>query len=244
LPVTTQRQVLLDLIVDLSTGEEEEQPQSLYGPLFPDPIRRPMPDRRPDAAARKAAMEEASAAQQIHSQSQLLQIASVLSALDLKQGCIQITALDILRRHIVLPRTSASEVDWRNLRDQILSPDKVMVSVADLKGKKQAGRFFQEEVEQTMAQQPPPCKLNSANPLHMIAVLSRGTSFPSGSAKPQIQSGCNCKVFYLRQTGDGRSGDDLKSMLKPLAPTQFQFSNPLDFRKALLEFTQAIEKLP
>ncbi|HZR28521.1 MAG TPA: hypothetical protein VFA71_07050 [Terriglobales bacterium] len=243
LPVTTQRQVLLDLIVDLSTGEEQEH-QNLYGPLYPDPIRRPIPGQWPDAASTRASMEEASAAQEIYAQSQLLQIASVLGALDLKQGCIQITALDVLRRHIVLPRTSANEVNWGKLRDQLLSPDKVMVSVEDLKGKQQAGRFFHEEVEQTMAQQQPPlCKLASATTVHMIAVLSRGTSFPSGSAKPQIQPSCNCKIFYLRQTGNGHSGDDLKNMLKPLSPAQFQFGNPQDFRKELLEFTQAIEKL-
>ncbi len=33
-------------------------------------------------------------------------------------------------------------------------------------------------------------------------------------------------------------------MLKPLSPMTLQFGDPQDFRQKLLEFTQAMEKLP
>src|SRR5437764_16019 len=117
------------------------------------------------------------------------------------------------------------------IQDEILSPDHAMVSVADLKGRRDAGKFFQQELEQTMTQ-PAPCKLNFRNSFQVIAILTRGVRFPAGSDKPQIEPGCNCKVFYLQETdGSANGGGDLKNMLKPLSPTTLQFGDPQDFRQ-------------
>jgi hypothetical protein len=235
LPLRTQRSIQLDLIVDLSTQEEIED-----APRF-----NPYPDlRRPAGGESRASRSSRMAAAETNEQALLLQIASMLAAIDLQPGCTQVSALDALRRRTVLPPTVANQVDWLNLRNEILAPDKATVSVADLKGKRETARFFAEQVEQRMAQ-PPGCKLSSANPLHVIAVLSRGINFPSGSEKPRIPPGCNCRVFYLQETGRFiGGGDDLKGMLKPLAPTLLQFSDPESFREKLFEFTQTVARLP
>ncbi len=238
LPVTTVRPVQLDLIVDLSTYEEEDRDMDAA-----DTARMPTTapgSMWPPLAPMLPASETAS--QQTVAQSLVLETASVLSAIDLKQGCIQVTALDVLRRRTILPPTSASNVDWDKIRDEIRAPDKAMISVADLKGRQRAGKFFQEEVEKRMTQ--PPCKLDSAEPLHMIAILSRGVSFPSGSNQPKIESGCNCKVIYLQKTDGFHGADNLKNMLKPLSPKLLQFGDPEDFRRKLFEFTQTIKRSP
>ncbi|HTC95455.1 MAG TPA: hypothetical protein VK699_18560 [Terriglobales bacterium] len=232
LPLRTQRSIQLDLIVDLSTQEEIEGDSRFYP--YPGPAGS---DSRASRSSKMAAAET-------NEQALLLQIASMLAAIDLQPGCTQVSALDALRRRTVLPPTVANQVDWLNLRHAILSPDKAMVSVADLKGKRETARFFAEQVEQRMAQ-PPACKLSSANPLHVVAIVSRGINFPSGSEKPRIPPGCNCKFFYLQETGRFiGGGDDLKSMLKPLSPTLLQFSDPENFREKFLEFTQTVARLP
>jgi hypothetical protein len=117
-----------------------------------------------------------------------------------------------------------------------------MVSVSDLKGRRDAARFFEQELEHTVIQ-PPSCKLPSQNSLQVIALLSRGTSFPSGSDKPRLQPDCNCKVFYLQQS-DTQSGADLRNLLKPLSPVVLEFGTPEDFRQKLLELIRTIERLP
>jgi hypothetical protein len=165
-----------------------------------------------------------------------------LSQIDLKKGCVQVVAFDILRQRTVLPLTSAAQVEWDKIRGEILSPDRAMVSVADLKGRRDAGRFFEQELERTVTQ-PPSCKLASQNSLQVIALLSRGTSFPSGSDKPRLRPGCNCKIFYLQQT-DEQSGAGLRNLLKPLSPVVLEFDTPQDFRQKLLELIRAIERLP
>ncbi len=243
LPIATRRPVQLDLIVDLSTPQETSDVRPVVFPPYPpypfDPEWGPLPTRRSKTEATGAEVTR-----ETYEQSRLLQIASVLSAVDLKQGCIEVAAFDILRRRTILPFTPAMEVKWGKIRDEILSPDHAMVSVADLKGRRDAGKFFQQELEQTMTQ-PAPCKLNSRNSLQVIAILTRGVRFPPGSDKPQIEPGCNCKVFYLQETdGSANGGGDLKNMLKPLSPMTLQFGDPQDFRQKLLEFTQAMEKLP
>jgi hypothetical protein len=234
LPVATEHPVQLDLIVDLSTYEDEDSsmaaPEARESPIPEEGL--PFPVLRPRRAE--------TASEQIYAQSRLLETASVLGAIDLKQGCIQVTALDVLRRRTILPPTTAGEVNWQKIRNEIMSPDKAMVSIADLKGRQQAGKFFQEEVERHMTQ-PPVCKLNSAAPLHMIAILSRGVNFPSGSVQPKIEPGCNCKVVYLQKTDSLHGSDNLRNMLKPLSPKLLQFGSPEDFRRKLIEFTQAIK---
>jgi len=245
LPLTTQRPIQLDLIVDLSTQEEREDAPRLYP--YPNLTRPPLAvgDNWPTAGTESGTSGSGRmAAAEANEQARLLQIATMLAAIELQQGCTQVTALDALRRRTILPPTVANQVDWQNLRHEILSPDKAMVSVADLKGKRETARFFAEQVAQRMAQ-PPACKLGSANPLHVIAILSRGINFPSGSEKPRIAPGCDCRVFYLQETGRFiGGGDDLKNMLKALSPTLLQFSDPEDFRGKLFEFTQAVARLP
>lgn len=245
LPIATQRPLQLDLIVDLSTLQDEDgivESRRLAYPSYPPYPWNPEWEQLPDRRRRMAS--DMTPNRQIYEQSQLLQVASLLSAIEFKQGCIQVEALDILHRRTILPFTSASEVEWGKIRDQILSPDYAVVSIADLKGKRDAAKFFQHELERTIAQ-PPRCKLDFQNPFQIIAILSRGVTFPSGSDKPRLQPGCQCKIFYLQQTDQqGYGGADLKNMLKPLSPIIFQFGDPHDFRQKLLEFTQTMEKLP
>lgn len=235
LPVSTSRPVQLDLIVDLSTYDEASDASN------------PDTERMPGAASMgwpfgrmRIRPAEETASQQTLAQSKLIETASVLSAIDLAQGCFQVTALDIIRRRTILPPTSANDVEWEKVRDQIMSPDKTMVSVADLRGRQQVGKFFLAEMERRMTQ-PPSCKLNSPAPLHIIAILSRGVSFPSGSEQPKIEGACNCKVIYLQKSDSFHGSDNLKNMLKPLSPKLLQFDGPEDFRRKLVEFTQAIQ---
>src|SRR5437773_8214193 len=104
-----------------------------------------------------------------------------------------------------------------------------------------AGNFFQEQIGWTIAQ-PPQCNLNSSNPLHVIAILSHGIHFPSGSKKPRIEPGCNCKLFYFYESDQDIGGvDDLGKMLEPLSPRLLEFGNAETFRERVFEFAEAVK---
>jgi hypothetical protein len=243
LSIVTARPVQLNLILDLSTREEETDDADLPRFAYPYPPYSSNPDATTPSASRKADRGKR-ANQEAYEQSRLLQTASLLSAISLKQGCIQVAAFDILRQRAVMPFTSAEQVKWGRIRDEILAPDHAMVSVTDLKGRRDAAKFFEQELEQTLAQ-PPGCEPKLQNPLQVVAILSRGISFPSGSDKPKVRPGCNCRIIYLQQSDrEGYGGADLKNLLKPLSPMVLEFDNPQDFRLKLFQFTRAIEKLP
>jgi len=245
LPVKTQRPIQFDLIVDLSTREESRRwdmpspPYQAKGATNPSST--PDTERWP-AIEKDPSKLTGTAQEQTREQSRLLEIASVLKELDFQPGCARVTALDVLRLRTLLPPTAANAVDWRQLGNENSAPDKVMVSVTSLEGRKDAGKFFQEQLRQTITQ-PPQCKLNSANPFHVIAILSHGIHFPSGSNKLKLEAACNCKLFYFYASGLYiGGGDDLKNMLKPLSPEVLTFSNSQAFRERLLEFAEAIKK--
>jgi hypothetical protein len=242
LSVATQRPVQLDLIVDLSTREEEGP--TFEFPAAPDWAGPPLspPDPWSDMRRRRSRRTNVSAEER-YGRSGLLQTATVLSAIDLKDGCVQVTALDILRRRVIVPFTAASDVDWEKIRrDEVLGSSGAMVSVSDLRDKKKSGTFFADTVEQRM-QQSSECNLQSATPLRLIVVLTRGVHLPDGSPKPKIPLERDCKVVYLQQLSQWTSGDDLKNMLAPLAPLVLKFNDPREFRKKLLELAQHLEKL-
>jgi hypothetical protein len=173
----------------------------------------------------------------------LLQIANLLSGISFEQGCVHVTAVDIPRRGIIVPLADADKVDWEEVRDQILSPDRVMVSVADLESRHDSARFVEQQLDQIRSQ-PSPCEAGSQDALHVVAIVSPGLRFPSGTDKSMLRAGCDCKVFYLEQTNpEGFAPPDLRHMLKPLAPVTLKFSTPQDLRRTLVQFMQALERL-
>ena len=117
--------------------------------------------------------------------------------------------------------------------------DKDKVSLTDLERRKDAGEFFREKMEQTIAQSPS-CQLNSVSPHRVIAILSHGIHFPAGSNMPLIEQKCDCKVFYFDETDvDIGGGDELKSTRWLLKRS----SSAIQFRQRPVEFAEALKKL-
>ncbi|PYX93960.1 MAG: hypothetical protein DMG67_02760 [Acidobacteria bacterium] len=253
LPVETQRAILFDLIVDLSTREESGDRLELTPPnsdagrsslptTLPNPLPTPNSERLPmPPTPSRERQRTGNSAEQTSEQSRLQEIAKTLAKMDFQPGCTRVTALDVLRLGTLLPPTPAGDVDWQQLGKENSVADKVMVSVDTLGGRKEAGKFFQEQIGRTIAQ-PPQCNLNSSNPLHVIAILSRGIHFPSGSKKPRIEPGCNCKLFYFYESDQDIGGvDDLGKMLEPLSPRLLEFGNAETFRERVFEFAEAVK---
>jgi hypothetical protein len=233
LPVRSQRPVQFDLIVDLSAYESAAVVNQVPPPMFGAPRGFPRPGmvnlNRPKPKNDRAYLDR------------LIQSASVISQMHFEKGCTRVTAMDVLKRRIIVP-TTAEEVNWQNVRKNVLGPDHNLVSVSDLGGKHEVPSFFAMELENVMKTEPQ-CAAESAKPVHVIAILAHGVEIGAGHSKTKVEKSCDCEVIYLKQDDNhGNSVDDLKGMLSPLSPKILEFRRPLEFRRKLADLVQAVEK--
>jgi hypothetical protein len=229
LPVVTQRPVQFDLVVDLSAYENNGF-ETLNRPLIfraPRGYPRPIAGNRPNLKSDRRYLDR------------LIQTASVLSQMRFEKGCTRVTAVDFLKRSIIVPTTAAA-VDWQNVRRDVLGPEHNLVSVSALAGKDQVPGFVSEQLSKVMAPEPG-CVAESGKPVHVIAVLTHGVEIEARSKK-KVEQRCDCKVLYLKQDDNHVGVDDLKKMVSPLSPKVLEFRSPLEFRRKLADLVQEVEK--
>jgi hypothetical protein len=257
LPVVTDRPVELDVIVDLtpyatgtiitagpdpasdtlaSTSSVSSSSMGRAGPGIPrPPAGSSMPVRRPIPAGMRRGVKTL--------QSRLLEAASVLSDIDIKNGCTRVTVFNALNRRTLMTAQPSVSANWLKTWDDVLNKNLNLISVDELAGRIEAARFFSDQVEKLMSQ-PPSCNASTSHPLRVLALFSRGAHFPEGTMRVRIQPRCDCKVFYLREHEDVYDlFDDLQRMLAPLSVTRLEFSDPLQFRRRVARFVKTIQEL-
>jgi hypothetical protein len=176
-------------------------------------------------------------------QSRLLEAASVLSDIDIKNGCTRVTVFDALYRRTLMTAQPALSADWLRTWDDVMHTNLDVISVDELAGSVEAAKFFSDQVEKVMSE-PPSCNVNTSRPLRILALFSHGAHFPAGTMRVRIQPNCDCKVFYLREHEDVHDlFDDLHRMLAPLSVTRLEFSDPLQFRGKVARFMKTIQEL-
>ena len=248
LEVPTKELVQFDLIVDLGLQvppDKRGRVSPLFYPMSRDSGRAPggPPRALPPRTIAAPRMEPPTGVRHTVKgyQSQLLEIASILSDLNLPSGCTSVTIINSLSRKVVMTAQPAISVDWLNVWKSIVSTDLNLVSADELIGVAKAASFFNDQIESVMNQNSR-CDSTGKKPSRILAILSLGAEFPQAGSLPKLQPGCACRVFYLQQREDGEAEvvDHIPQMLAPLHPTHLRFSNPRQFRQKLAEFVKAI----
>jgi hypothetical protein len=83
-------------------------------------------------------------------------------------------------------------------------------------------------------------------PMRVFIVVSGSLLFAEGSdVKPLNWEGdCNCRVYHLRlKLNKDDVFDDLAKLMKPLHPRKFDIMTPRDFRKALADIVEDLNRL-
>jgi hypothetical protein len=230
LPVVTQRPVQFDLVVDLSAYDSDGVARPVPPPMFGAPRGFPRPIQ----------VNRATSTNDRKYLDRLIQTASVLSQIHSEKGCTRITVMDVLKRSIIVP-TTADEVDWQNVRKDVLGPEHNLVSVSALGGRNEVPGFVAEQLEKIMAADPR-CAAESGRPVHVVAVLTHGVEIGAGHSKAKVEQRCDCQFFYLKQDDYHRGEDDLRKILSPLSPKAVKFADPLEFRHKLGDLVQEMEK--
>ena len=97
----------------------------------------------------------------------LLQISNVLSQVDLKNGCVRFSAIDILRQKTFIERQNAATIDWDKIIQLVEDFERVKIEARVLASQKQTADAFAKLVEKLLDDpgceiSGPPCTFSSS----------------------------------------------------------------------------------
>ena len=192
-----------------------------------------------------------------------------LSQIELLNGSLNVTLLDLERRKVSFSQEQVSTLDWTRLRAALVENDPNSIDVHALENHEQNAQFFVSEVRKRLE--------STESPARVLIVLSGPMAFPKGQDLTPIEATPEpgVRVFYVRynapsptgaagvevyrsQMGGGRRAppspgmpiprggpmeDSLARTLKPLAPKIFDVTTPMEFRNALAAIMSEISRL-
>ncbi len=126
-----------------------------------------------------------------------------LSEMDIKNGSINVTLLDLERRKVSFNQEGASKLDWTRLRSALMDNDTNSIDVHALENHEQNAQFFVSEIrkrlENTESNGDVPLGL-TADPARVLIVLSGPMAFPKGQDLRPIEATPEpgARVFYIR----------------------------------------------
>ena len=166
---------------------------------------------------------------------------AALSQMDLTQGSLSITGLDLVRRQVLFEQRDFRSVEWASLMEAMKKAQSPEISAKALQGAKNNGAFFREILNQRLT-----AESAEGDPMRVIVVVTSSRLFESGSdLRPlQLEGGCNCRVYYLRfRLNVNDVFDQLEKLMKPLHPRTFNLITARDLRKAIAEIVEDLGKL-
>ena len=252
----------------------DEPPAFWYQPDIRGRLHLPLETRRPvrvDVLVNLTPSERASGSPgaQNNNLRVLLPALKVLSQMDLRNGSMNVSLLDLTRRKVTLKR-ELQGLDWPTLLNALGTQETGTIDVASLGERSRSAGFFVSEVRRRIAA--------NEGEAHALVILSSAVEFEKGEDLKPIDAAPSpdLRVFYFRfpalqerprrsegvMRGYGRHGggmpggwrrpgyqgqelqiDQLAPVLKPLAPRLHDIESPDQFRKALAAMMDEISRM-
>ena len=204
---------------------------------------------------------------------ELLPALNVMSQVEVRNGTLNVSLLDLTRRQVVFEQEKLGDLDWPLLRTGLGAADPNKIDVRSLAHRERNAQFFVEQVRERIlgaagAQSPPP-----GEPLRIGIVLSGPMGFASGEDLHPIEAAerSGRRIYYFRYHSlppplmtppslyalRGRRNmppplgrplsleplDSLVPLIKPLQPRVFDIFSPEQFRKALSTMLEELSRL-
>ena len=166
---------------------------------------------------------------------------AALSQMELDEGTVSITGLDLARRQVLFEQPSVRPVDWTSLTEALRKAQSPEVSAAQLQGSKNNGAFFRDFLNQQIGGE-----RSGVSPVRVIIVVTSSQLFERGSdlAPLQFEGDCHCRIYHLRfRLNLTDVFDEIEKIIKPLHPRTFNLMTPRDLRKAIAEIVADLGKL-
>lgn len=164
---------------------------------------------------------------------------SALSQIELAEGSVSISGLDLVRRQVMFEQHEFESVEWTDLMEAMKQAQGPKISTEALQGSKNNGAFFREFLNQRLTGVP------DADRLRVFILVTSSRLFESGSdLRPlQIEGDCNCRVYYLRfRLSLNDVFDQLDKLIKPLRPRIFNLMTAVDLRRAIAAIVEDLRK--
>lgn len=176
--------------------------------------------------------------------SRLLQTSQVLSRLRPANGCLEVSAVDILRTETFFRRKQATEIRWREVREQILGRNLEVVEANVLASRLKTAAMFSKFLGDLLTE-PATCGSPDQNLDRVVLIVASGVAFPPKTEVEALKINCDCRIFYLHQVANPfYPFDDLPRLLKRLDVRKFDLNHPEGSRKQLSEFVKYLEQTP
>jgi hypothetical protein len=252
-----------------------EPPDSWYFPDISSRLYLPVQNERPVRVEVVVNESPTEATQRVgramrRNMGNLIPALKALTQMDIRNGSVNVTLLDLERRKVTFAQEGAAKLDWGRLRGALLESDPNTIDVHALENHEQNAQFFVSEVRKRL--ESTESNGDSAEPARVLIVLSGPMAFPRGQDLTPIEATPEpgTRVFYIRYLppvpglsmtmpgyggrnvrpsppmmyGRGQSTEDsLARTLKPLAPRIFNVTTPLEFRNALAAIISEISRL-
>jgi hypothetical protein len=243
-------------------------PDSWYLPSVSGRLRLPLETRRPvriELLVNLTPSEQASAMRRnSRTLAALIPALKVISEVNVRNGSLNIAALDLARRRVSFEQDSSGDLDWPRLKLSLAQADPNVIDVHSLENRGQNAQFFVTEVSRRIAA--------GGEPVCILIVLSPPVVFDHGENLHPIHTSndLNCQAFYIRyysrsmgppsapplprspsrrhsipptHSVSGADLDSLEQTLKPLKPRLFDVYSPEQFRKALGALLDEISRI-
>lgn len=182
---------------------------------------------------------------QWNTESALVGAVSVLSQLKPANGCVRVSAIDIVHLEETRDRAVADpELDWQQVRETIRkNRDHLTVDVKTLKGRAQAREFFRQFLERVLEDKSG-CGPDMASTDRAVIVVSDSLVFPQNTFAEPVSAANQgeTRFFHVKISFNGMSWDQVGGMMSQLHPRHFTVVNPKDLRKAFAEIIKDLEK--
>jgi hypothetical protein len=166
---------------------------------------------------------------------------AALSQMEVSEGMVSITGLDLVRREVLFEQPDVHGVDWPSLTEALKKAQSPELSAKALQGSKNNGAFFREFLSQRITGEG-----SVESPVRIIIVVTSSQLFERGSdlTPLQIEGDCHCRVYHLRfRLNMNDVFDEIEKIIKPLHPRTFNLLTPRDLRKAIAQILEDLAKL-
>ncbi|MCI0348764.1 MAG: hypothetical protein L0Z53_05005 [Acidobacteriales bacterium] len=175
--------------------------------------------------------------------SRLLQTSQVISRIAPTNGCLEVSAVDILRTEVFFRRKPAGELQWWEVREQILGRNLEVVDADVLASRLKTASLFAKFLEDLL-KEPATCGLPGQDLERIVVIVASGVAFPPKTRVEPPPLECDCRIYYLRQVANPYYPfDDMPRLLKHLNVKKINLENPEEFRKELAELLGDLEQL-
>jgi len=183
--------------------------------------------------------------------------AALLSQLAPSQGCVRVSAIDILRLRVVLDRSSADPASNLNQIQQAIPSDRdnATIDAHTLAGRTKAREFFHQFLEKVISNNAA-CSPRLPRADRAIIVVSDSLIFPNGADRepvspPEQGDAVFFHVQFSYSWFSRRNSvvtgvtalDEVGHMLGHLRPRHFDVAEPKGLRRAVAEIVKDIETL-